>query len=106
MDDLSPSDLKTILHSKRGLDKKMEYEADESAMEVAYRTGYDPTGMIRVLKMLKRKEKNAKRKGSWFSTHPPLSLRLKKCHEWMKKYPDANQMARVKKRFALNRSAL
>ena len=90
--------LQTVLFDK-GLDKAMEYEADESGMEVAYRTGYDPTGMIRVLEMLQRKEKNATHQGSWFSTHPPLPLRIEKCRGWKKKYPDADQMARVKGRF-------
>lgn len=83
----------------QGLDKSMEYEADESAMDVAYRTGYDPNGLIRVLKMLQKKEATATSKGSWFSTHPPLSSRLEECYEWQKKYPDAVQMATVKTRF-------
>ncbi len=83
----------------QGLDKGMEYEADESAMEVAYRTGYDPNGMIRVLEMLQKKEANATSKGSWFSTHPPLSSRLEKCYQLQKKYPDSGQMATVKNRF-------
>jgi predicted Zn-dependent protease len=83
----------------QGLDQGMEYEADESGMDVAYRTGYDPNGLIRVLKMLQKKEATATSKGSWFSTHPPLSSRLEKCNELQKKYPDASQMATVKNRF-------
>ncbi len=97
--------LQTVLFDK-GLDKAMEYEADQSAMDVAYRTGYDPAGMIRVLKMLKKKEATATIKGSWFSTHPPLSSRIEKCNHWKGKYPDANQMARVKKRFMRYRQML
>jgi len=83
----------------QGLDQGMEYEADESGMEVAYRTGYDPNGLIRVLKMLQQKEATATSKGSWFSTHPPLSSRLEKCNQLKKQYPDAAQMATVKNRF-------
>ena len=90
--------LQTVLFDK-GLDQGMEYEADESGMDVAYRTGYDPNGLIRVLKMLQKKEATATSKGSWFSTHPPLSSRLEKCNELKKKYPDADQMATVKSRF-------
>jgi predicted Zn-dependent protease len=83
----------------QGLDQDMEYEADESGMDVAYRTGYDPNGLIRVLKMLQKQEATATSKGSWFSTHPPLSARLENCYELQNKYPDANQMATVKSRF-------
>ena len=83
----------------QGLDQGMEYEADESGMDVAYRTGYDPNGLIRVLKMLQKQEATATSKGSWFSTHPPLSSRLEKCNELQSKYPDASQMATVKNRF-------
>ena len=97
--------LQTVLFDK-GLDKGMEYEADESGMDVAYRTGYDPAGLIRVLKMLQQKEATATSKGSWFSTHPPLSSRLEKCYQWQKKYPDAAQMARVKGRFQTYREMI
>ena len=90
--------LQTVLFDK-GLDKGMEYEADESGMETAYRTGYDPNGLIRVLKMLQQKQATATTKGSWFSTHPPLSSRLERCYKWQKKYPDAVQMATVASRF-------
>jgi predicted Zn-dependent protease len=90
--------LQTVLFDK-GLDKNMEFEADETGMEVAYRTGYDPSGMIRVLKMLQKKEATATSKGSWFSTHPPLSIRLEKCHKLLNNYPDASQMATVSNRF-------
>jgi len=90
----------------QGLDQGMEYEADDSGMEVAYRTGYDPNGMIRVLKMLQKKEATATSKGSWFSTHPPLSSRLEKCNELQNKYPDAREMATVKNRFQVYRKML
>ena len=91
-------DLQNILFDK-GLDKNMEYEADQAGMETAYRTGYDPTGLIRVLQMLQRKQATATSKGSWFSTHPPLSSRLEECAESRQKYPDAADMATVKTRF-------
>lgn len=91
-------DLQNVLFDK-GLDQNMEYEADESGMDVAYRTGYDPTGFIRVLKMLQQKQATATSKGSWFSTHPPLSSRLEKCYNLQRKYPDAIQMATVQNRF-------
>ncbi len=92
-------DLQTVLFDK-GLDKGMEYEADAAGMDYAYRTGYDPSGLIRVLEMLERNQSTAVQKGSWFSTHPPLPNRLEKCRQLMERYPDASEMATVKDRFA------
>ena len=90
--------LQSVLFDK-GLDQNMEFEADASAMEVAYRTGYDPYGMIRVLRMLQQQEAAATKKGSWFSTHPPLATRIDRCTALQKNYPDADDLARVEKRF-------
>lgn len=90
--------LQTVLFDK-GLDKEMEYEADLSGMETAYRTGYDPGAFVGVLEMLQSREGTATKGGSWFSTHPPLSSRLAKCRERMKQYPDAPSLARVRTRF-------
>jgi predicted Zn-dependent protease len=83
----------------RGLDKNMEFEADISGMEIAYKTGYNPQGLVRVLNILKQREKAAEKRGSWFSTHPPLNQRIKKCRLKMKSYPDASSMSIVKDRF-------
>jgi predicted Zn-dependent protease len=49
----------------------MEFEADASAMEIAYRTGYDPTAMIRVLEALQKHEASVQKAGSWFTTQTP-----------------------------------
>ena len=46
--------LQNVLFDK-GLDKNMEFEADLSGMEFAYRTGYNPEGLITILKRLKEK---------------------------------------------------
>lgn len=51
-------DLQTVLFDK-GLDKNMEFEADKSGMETAYRTGYDPSAMIEVLRSLKQVKKDS-----------------------------------------------
>lgn len=91
-------DLQNVLFDK-GLDKNMEFEADKAGMEFAYRTGYDPRGMIRVLEMLAANKNSATHKGSWFSTHPPLDARLERCREHLRQYPDAAAMATVKDRF-------
>ena len=90
--------LQTVLFDK-GLDKEMEYQADLSGMETAYRTGYDPAAFVGVLEMLRDREDTATIGGSWFSTHPPLSSRLSRCREQMRQYPDAANLARVPTRF-------
>ena len=83
----------------KGLDQNMEFEADRSAMETAYRTGYDPNGLIQVLKELKRIQSRSTRKGSWFSTHPPLQQRIQKCQGQLHQYPDAKTLAHLPDRF-------
>ncbi|QTA82421.1 Peptidase, M48 family [Desulfonema limicola] len=97
--------LETTLFDK-GLDQTMEYEADLSAMEAAYKTGYDPQGFVKVLEMLQLREKSSSKKGSWFSTHPPLFSRISKCSTKMSAYPDASAMARVADRFTGYRKLL
>lgn len=98
-------DLQSVLFD-RGLDKNMEFEADLAGMEIAYRTGYNPLGLIRVLQMLRTKEQNASKKGSWFSTHPPLPERIKRCRAKKEAYPDAASLASVQGRFLNYRKML
>ncbi len=90
--------LQTVLFDQ-GLDKSMEFDADVSGMDFAYRTGYDPRGLIRVLEQLQRQQQASNQPGSWFSTHPPLSARLKACRDKLVGFPDAPNMARVPARF-------
>ncbi|MFH1350528.1 MAG: M48 family metalloprotease [Pseudomonadota bacterium] len=91
-------DLQTVLFDK-GLDQNMEFEADLTAMETAYRTGYGPNGMIEVLNALKEIEARSQRRGSWFSTHPPLSQRIDRCGNQLRGYSDWRKMAQIPDRF-------
>jgi predicted Zn-dependent protease len=93
-------DMQAVLFDK-GLDKDMEFEADLAAMETTYRTGYDPSAMIRVLEKLRKLEASSKeKKGSWFSTHPPISERIARLRAQLYKYPDYSSLASVRERFA------
>ena len=83
----------------KGLDQNMEFEADRSAMDTAYRTGYDPNGLVQVLKELKRIQSKSTQKGSWFSTHPPLGQRIQNCQGQLRRYPDAKTLAHLPDRF-------
>ena len=83
----------------KGLDQTMEFEADTSAMDTAYRTGYDPNGLVQVLKELKRIQSKSTQKGSWFSTHPPLGQRIQNCQDQLRRYPDAKTLAHLPDRF-------
>ncbi len=93
-------DMQAVLFDK-GLDKEMECEADLAAMETTYRTGYDPSALIRVLEKLQKLEaSSANKKGSWFSTHPPLSERIARLQTQLLNYPDYGTLARVPERFS------
>jgi predicted Zn-dependent protease len=93
-------DMQAVLFDK-GLDKEMEFEADLAAMDTTYRTGYDPSAMIRVLEKLQRIEAASKdKKGSWFSTHPPLGERIARLRERLRNYLDYSSFATVRGRFA------
>ena len=91
-------DLQSVLFDK-GLDQNMEFEADLTALETAYRTGYSPYGLIIVLSELKRLEARSTKKGSWFSTHPPLEQRIEKCDNQMSGYPDWKILTQLPDRF-------
>lgn len=90
--------LQTVLFDK-GLDKNMEFEADASGMETAYKSGYDPGGMIEVLEKLKSIEAGSKKAGSWFSTHPPLRQRISRCKKLMSEYKDSDDLADLAERY-------
>ncbi len=95
-------DLQNVLFDK-GLDQNMEYEADATALDTAYRTGYNPAGLTEVLQALRQIEASTPNKqGSWFSTHPPLGSRIAKNEAQLKKYKDAGKLATLPERFASN----
>lgn len=90
--------LQNVLFDK-GLDKNLEFEADITALQIAYNTGYNPQGFIRVLEMLHTKQQSDHKKGSWFSTHPPLNQRIDRCYQKLNEYTDAKGLEEGDKRF-------
>jgi predicted Zn-dependent protease len=68
-------------------------------METTYRAGYNPIAMIRVLERLKKLETSSVKKGSWFSTHPPLNERIARLKKEASRYPDAATLAELPARF-------
>jgi predicted Zn-dependent protease len=59
----------------RPLDRRLETDADELAIVLATRSGYDPYGLVGALQMLAQYKGDADA-ASIFSTHPPPSERL------------------------------
>ena len=59
----------------RPLDRSMEYEADQMAIVIATRAGYNPFGLVAALQMLAQYKGDADA-ASVFSTHPPAGDRI------------------------------
>ncbi|MDM8518338.1 M48 family metallopeptidase [Desulfobacterales bacterium HSG16] len=83
-----------------GFSQETEFAADAFGMEIAYKTGYDPAGYIRVLERLEAEKSRGSQKEGWFATHPPVSSQIKNSKKILLKYPDHSEMARVSKRFS------
>jgi beta-barrel assembly-enhancing protease len=91
-------DLQGVLFDK-GLDKNLEFEADLAGMATAYRAGYNPAAFLNVLKKLQALEAKSEKKGSWFSTHPPLKERIARGQQALGQYPDHHTLALLPERF-------
>ena len=71
----------------KGLDKEMEYDADLTGTEYAYRAGYYPAGLKDFLKMLGAK--TSSRSSVFFSTHPSPGARNARLARVMNSYKEA-----------------
>ena len=79
-----------------GYSRSNEFEADAKGLKYIYNAGYNPLGMIEVLKLLKSMEaRDPTKLEVWMSTHPATATRLNEIEELIKeKYPLALQMAK------------
>ncbi|MEZ4742055.1 MAG: M48 family metallopeptidase [Bdellovibrionota bacterium] len=62
---------------EKGLDKKLEFEADHEGVKYAIRAGYEPRALLKFLKRLQKKKKNLDMK-VLSKTHPKISERRKR----------------------------
>lgn len=70
---------------EKGLDKKLEYEADAAGVEYAIRAGYDPNALLKFLKRLQKKnEKNSSKAKHLEKTHPKISDRRSRIKKQLK----------------------
>ncbi|MDD8027352.1 MAG: M48 family metalloprotease [Acidobacteriota bacterium] len=67
---------------EKGYDRKYEYEADESAVKTAAKTGYDPAGLNRFLQTMIGDKSAGSDKG-WFKTHPTPEQRIERADKTM-----------------------
>lgn len=67
------------LITEKGLDKKLEYEADQEGVKYAIRAGYNPHAMLDYLQ--RADEKSEKKVRNLEKTHPPVKLRKKQITE-------------------------
>ena len=70
------------LITEKGLDKKLEYEADREGVKYAIRAGYDPQAMLVYLQ--RADEKSEKKVKNLEKTHPPVKKRKKEIAELLK----------------------
>lgn len=84
---------------RQGLLPALEHAADHHTLETAYRTGYDPAAMVRLLTRLQTLPDTARRPGSWFRTHPPPDARIDRCRTRLADFRDRSGLATAPHRF-------
>ncbi|MBF0180362.1 MAG: M48 family metalloprotease [Magnetococcales bacterium] len=88
----------------RGLDKDLEFEADQYGLEYAQRAGYTPNGLRLYLQRLARKQGAAR--SVFFTTHPPVDDRLQRVERRIAGMPKEPHLAILQDRFKRNTGAM
>ncbi len=94
-----------ILYEK-GLKTQFLFTADRAAMMAAYRTGYDPGGLIRLLERLASVADKTKQRRAWMSDGSLLTERIRQAQHQLSQLQNTSEMARVQDRFQRYRSQL
>lgn len=71
----------------KGYSRSQEYEADEYAVELMKRAGYNPSALVKLLEALKALEGTSS--GGWMSTHPDAEDRIDEVESLAKDDPNA-----------------
>ncbi len=93
----------------KGLSRKDEYEADMEGVKLAWRVGYDPRGLKRVIERMGRKQaKKVKVFSRIGKTHPPAAQRIKRISKQLKsaKIIENPNWPDLEKRFSENLAGL
>ena len=91
-------DMATEVLFTKGLDKSMEYEADQFGTEYAYLAGYHPAGLRDFLVTMKARQSG--RTGGWFQTHPDTGDRIARLNTYLRaNMPGAKNYAVLEARF-------
>jgi beta-barrel assembly-enhancing protease len=80
-----------------GIDKNLEFEADQYGVKYAYRAGYSPRGIQSYLKRLQSRQ--GKTHSVFFTTHPSIPERIRRVDQQIYKLSDADRLATLRKRF-------
>jgi predicted Zn-dependent protease len=84
---------------EKGLDKKLEFEADHEGVKYAIRAGYEPKAMLHFLRRLQKKKKKLNMK-VLSKTHPKISARKSRIKKLLKEMKASEIIgARGKARF-------
>lgn len=81
----------------KGFDRRQEYAADLYAAELLRRAGYDPQGLVRVLKIIELS--SASHAGGWFATHPDPADRIEELEDNFEFLPQQAAVSGREKRF-------
>lgn len=92
--------IKDITHTlvDTGYARSLEYEADEAAVTIMKRIGYDPNALVEMLEEMKKRLVPGR--GDFFATHPEPESRIDEAREFIGPYAAVTVPAKRKQRFA------